>query len=99
MKSRPEPPPRRLPTVKENLILAPESPSVRAKTKKPPPPVPAATIRQGIEENFAMPRLTNLPDTDIMDKIRENCNKLPIRSQYSMLVSIFPHVSHYEEMV
>ena len=95
MKSRPQPSPRRnvgLATVEENSIISPELWSTRAKIKKPPPPVPAATIRDGIEEQFAMPRLTNLPDRDIMEKIRENCNKLPIRSQYSMLVSIATHL-------
>ena len=93
VKDRPKPPPRKksnynfskLPPIKETGVLPSASPSPR--NKLPPPPVPQATIREGIEEaeSFAMPRLTNLPEKDIMQRIKENCSKEKMKSQYSLL--------------
>ena len=93
LKVKPKPPPRskasynytKLASINETSVLKVPTPSARHKS--PPPPVPAATIREGIEDSgsFAMPRLTNLPEMDIMKKLKENCNKEKIRSQYSFL--------------
>ena len=91
MKDRPKPPPRktvRLPPIGEAVVVPPMSPATRARQKQPPPPVPAAAIREDIEDqHFAMPRLTNLAETDIMDRIKEFCNILPIKTQYKFMVS------------
>ena len=91
IRDRPKPPPRKksnyhLAPISENKVLPSVSPSLSARHKLPPPPVPEATIREGVEEHFAMPRLTNLPETDIMDRIKGNCNKLTFKSQYQILV-------------
>ena len=97
VKDRPKPPPRRkpavniasnLPPIEENKV-PPVQRHLSAKHKLPPPPVPAATIREGVEAEaqFAMPRLTNLGERDIMDRIKENCNKLPIKTQYNLMVN------------
>lgn len=94
LKVKPKPPPRskinynhisKLAPINETSVLKVSVPSARHKS--PPPPVPAATIREGIEHSgtFAMPRLTNLPERDILQRLQENCNKEKIRSQYSFL--------------
>ena len=90
---KPKPPPRsrtnynftKLTPIHESALL--KVPEASARHKSPPPPVPAATIREGIEHSgtFAMPRLTNLPEMDILQRLKENCSKEKIRSQYSFL--------------
>ena len=90
MKGKPKLPPRskagfncsNLPSIKETSVLR-----MSAQHKPPPPPVPSATIREGIEDSgtFAMPRLTNLPERDILERLKEYCNKEKIKSQYSFL--------------
>ena len=93
LKVKPKPPPRsktnynysHLAPINETAIL--KVPEASARHKSPPPPVPAATIREGIEYSgtFAMPRLTNLPERDILQRLKENCNKEKIKTQYSFL--------------